>query len=101
LLKNRIQQKAFHPNGAQKILALNPSVFSILRTVLDGSEGILRLHNVSGDSQTVTLRPDKWHIANTGQFVDILSGKTYASNPETSIPLAAYEVLWLKVKFSN
>ena len=96
LLSHRINEKAFHPNGAQTILDLEDSVFCMMRTSPDGKEIVLALHNVSDTHQNLTLKPEKIKIDDNGYFEDILSDKTYFSKPEISIKMSPYEILWLK-----
>ena len=52
LLQQRAASPAFHPQGGQEILHLNPGVFAVLRTSPDGREKMLCLHNVSGETQS-------------------------------------------------
>ncbi|WP_346291305.1 sugar phosphorylase [Sphaerothrix gracilis] len=47
LLEIRVRQSAFHPNGDQRILALAPEVFAVLRVSPDCSQHILTLTNVT------------------------------------------------------
>lgn len=84
LLAARRSSPAFHPCGAQKTLALHPSVVALLRTSPDESSRILCLHNVSAD-----------RVAFNAPFedaVDLLTGRIIGGNPLT---LAPYQVLWI------
>ena len=100
LLRHRINEKAFHPNGAQKILDLKGAVFCMIRTSPDGKEGVLALHNVSNKNQSLNLNLEKLKIVTNGNFQDILSEKTFFIKPEISIDMSAYEILWLKFNAS-
>ncbi len=55
LLEIRRRQPAFHPDGPQEILDLDPRLFALRRTAPDGSQTILAIHNLS--TETVTLPP--------------------------------------------
>ncbi len=100
LLSHRINEKAFHPNGAQTILDLEDSVFCMMRTSPDGKESVLALHNVSNKHLTLNLKPEQLKIVDHGYFQDILTDKTFSIQPEICIELSAYEILWLKFKVS-
>lgn len=86
LIERRIGERAFHPNGGQKVLFLNKSVFSVLRTSPDGGETLIALHNLSDRRQSVRLEE--------GFYYDVISRKKYRSNVE----LEPYQVCWLKRK---
>jgi glycosidase len=58
LIKKRTSHPAFHPNAPQTILDLDERVFAILRE--SEKENMLTLHNVSGDTVSVTYR-DQTH----------------------------------------
>jgi len=84
LIQKRTAQKAFHPNAAQQILALHPTLFTLLRS--GGGEQILVIINVSGNNQNLTLT----------EFggSDLVSGKKYQAG--AVLELQPYQVLWLK-----
>ena len=90
LLQIRTREAAFHPNGGQQILRLQPEVFAVLRTALDDKERILCLQNVSNRAVTVDLQAadipqTAWH--------DLLGE---ASLAERALTLSPYAVRWLK-----
>jgi len=84
LIQKRTAQKAFRPNAAQQILALHPTLFTLLRS--GGGEQILVIINVSGNNQNLTLT----------EFggSDLVSGKKYQAG--AVLELQPYQVLWLK-----
>jgi len=90
LLKARAEQPAFHPNAPQQIIAGNPALFALLRTVPDGAEQVLCLHNITARSQTFSV--DASSLARQS-WRDLLSGETFVAAPE--IPLEPYAVRWL------
>lgn len=91
LLRARRTQPAFHPNGAQRVLADNPAVFGLLRTSPDGQERVLCLHNVTAQPQVVKLLPA---VADQN-LVDIVLGETDSAQ-NGQLALAPYGVRWLK-----
>lgn len=56
-LRIRAQHPAFHPDGRQEVLELDPRVLGVWRTAPDNSEQILCLHNVSGEPVTLAKLP--------------------------------------------
>jgi glucosylglycerate phosphorylase len=92
LLKHRRAEKAFHPNGPQQVLRLHPSAVTLLRTSPGGDEHILAIHNVANQPITLDLTPVP--LPNARVFRDLLSGRRI--EPDSSIDLQPYDVLWLK-----
>ncbi|GAB4471790.1 MAG: alpha-amylase family glycosyl hydrolase [Anaerolineae bacterium] len=94
LIRQRIGQRAFHPNAGQQVLDLNPAVFALLRTTPDGSEAIAALHNVSAEPQTVTLNLGAQGWPNGSLLRDLLTGRVIRSGEP--FKLAPYAVMWLR-----
>jgi glycosidase len=97
LLSLRIHQKAFHPNGSQTVLALNPAVFALLRTSPDDTERIVALHNVANapvviDLSTVPLGDGSLNAGT--HYTDLVSNAQVQKG--TELRLAPYQVAWLK-----
>ncbi|TVS17367.1 MAG: sugar phosphorylase [Planctomycetaceae bacterium] len=90
MLVIRRQQPAFHPDGAQQVLAdVPPWLVALLRTSPDGQHRVLVLVNVSGRSQT-------WRLPSairTGMMTDLLTGRRW--NDQIAERLGPYETLWL------
>jgi sucrose phosphorylase len=61
LLAQRINSAAFHPHGHQKILDVGRGVFAMLRGSPDGSQHVLCLQNITGQTQAVSL-PNAVHM---------------------------------------
>lgn len=98
LIKIRKKEKAFHPNAAQRVLFLNDSVFSLLRTSVDKKEKIIALHNVSGEEQIVDIDLTKCGIDNYKNIIDLISGETIDSNlVSLRLKLRPYQVMWVKI----
>lgn len=85
LLEIRTTEPAFHPLGGQSVLELHPAVFALERTNPAGDRRVIALHNVSGDTVTVTL-PD------SGQRRDLIGGQAVSGSAQ----LAPYQVMWLR-----
>ena len=87
LLAIKRQQKAFHPDGGQRILPLqDPRILGFERTSPDRGEQIFVLANFSGDEVLVTLS------SGTAELRDLISGKRTTGS---HYQLAAYEIAWL------
>ena len=87
LLNARRAEPAFHPNGDQYVLDIDPVVFAVRRTSVDGRSTVLCLQHVSAV-------PRRIHFP-TGQNAqrNILNGEIISGD---LIDLAAYDVLWLQ-----
>jgi glycosidase len=99
LLRIRASHKAFHPNGAQKVLVGNRALFALLRTSPDGQEHILCVHNVSEEHQQFQANLDALDLIYNGSLQDLLAGVSYAVDEDSVLRLgvAPYGVLWLKL----
>ena len=92
LITCRQQEKAFHPNGLQQVLDLDPAVFALLRTSLDGGEHIVALHNVADAAITVDLSNIPLNAVAT--YTDLITNTQVQG--EAKFRLAPYQVAWLK-----
>ena len=96
IIKKRTQEIAFHPNAPQKVLNISTSLFSILRTSLDGKERILVLTNITEKDLKFELNTRDFRLE-TNDWKDILSEKSFPSeNGALSIDIGPYGILWLK-----
>lgn len=92
----RVSQRAFHPDGGQKVLDTSEAVFSVLRTAVDNSERIMTLANVTGSMQNVEIKLADID-SNEAEWRDLLSDNMYKAREDTlSLKLGPYDVLWLK-----
>lgn len=94
LVRRRIQQPAFHPSAAQRILDVGRRALGILRVAADGRP-LLALTSVSADPQVVHLS-----LADLGSAVttwrDVIAHQAVeADEGRLLLMLAPYEVLWL------
>ncbi len=100
LLRARTGERAFHPNGGQQILAVNPALFSFIRIAPDGSSRVLCIHNVSAVPQTFQTRAEDLGVTPGAEFVDLLSGGAYQVDDrgELVLSIPPYGVLWLRLR---
>ena len=91
----RMQHRAFHPVGAQKILFLSPQVFAVLRSSPEGGEQILAMVNVTNRPCDLEIPLDETG-RDEARWFDLLSGnKWVAEGGRLSIRLEPYAVLWI------
>ncbi len=96
LITIRTKQSAFHPNGAQNILKIQPEIFVVLRTSPDKDQHILSLINVTGDEIQMTI-PMKTVNISKQKWYDLISQDMYTfKEEEISLTLKPYDVVWLE-----
>jgi sucrose phosphorylase len=96
LLEVRQQHPAFHPNGPQRILSLDPRVFAVLRSAPDGSERILCLHNVTDEEVGLSIDSARLGSSDHDRWFDLLTARGWAvENGTLAVSLNPYEVVWL------
>lgn len=98
LIRIRTAQRAFHPNGAQRVLALNDSIFAIRRTAPDDSERIIAIHNVSGKLQTLSLKAEDVGEGPAVSLYDLISGERYEWQPGLTLTIDPFDIMWLVVE---
>jgi sucrose phosphorylase len=94
LVRRRIQQPAFHPNAAQRILEAGRHALAVLRVAADGRP-LLAVTSVSSAPQEVSFALEDlgstvavWRDVIAHQAFDTHNGRLHLS-------LSPYEVLWL------
>lgn len=92
LIAARTAEPAFHPGGEQRVLALDPAIFGLLRTSPDGQSAVAALHNVR--DATVQIDLGAIEGAEIDGWRDLLSGESFARG--AAVTLAPYQVRWLK-----
>ena len=99
LLRVRRSQRAFHPNGPQKIISNNPALFALLRTSPDDQEHILCVHNVSDKEQVFQADLSELDVASGAVLEDLVTDRSHRVEEAGKLRLivAPYQVLWLKV----
>jgi glycosidase len=96
LAEIRINHRAFHPNGEQKILMVSPAVFSVLRVSPDGNGRLLTLTNVTAQTATVEVATSELGT-DEGVWQDLIDGEKYVVGENLlRLLLEPYDVLWLK-----
>jgi glucosylglycerate phosphorylase len=98
LLQQRAGQPAFAPTAEQQVLFVDPALFCLLRRAENGRSPLLCLHNVTNQTQTVSLDLRPLELAVTNQWVDLVAGGRYGVKNGRELPLALqpYQVLWLQ-----
>ncbi len=94
LIAARASEKAFHPNGPQAVLRMDPVLFALLRTSPDGTEHIVAVHNVA--DRGVSLDLSCVPLDNVRAYKDLISGQRIGAH--AVIEAAPYQVLWLKAQ---
>jgi sucrose phosphorylase len=94
IIKIRKNQKAFHPDSAQKILSINPGLFCIYR---QSNKNGQELYSVSNISDIEQVFPAKDILKNGFKYYDLLKNEKYRHYME-SIRLKPYQTVWLTNK---
>jgi len=96
LITIRTKQSAFHPNGAQDIIKIQPEIFVVLRTSPDKNQHILSLTNVTSDEIQVTIPKNRVNIFKQ-KWYDLISQDTHTyENDNIILTLKPYDVVWLE-----
>ena len=91
----RAQQRAFHPNGDQRILMISPDIFTVLRISPEGDQYILTLTNVTHTVRHIEVPLDELPVSETCWY-DLISKKEWlAENRLLSVTLLPYDAIWL------
>lgn len=101
MIKKRINEKAFSPSAAQRVLEISDCLFAVMRTSVDGKETILAVTNITDKKQYVEFDIGRVGIK-TGSWRDVLSNKCFESRQgRLTFGMEAYEVLWLKAQIQG
>lgn len=96
ILSIRTKQRAFHPNGAQKILMISPYVFAVLRISPEKDQHILTLTNVTDKRFNIKIPLSKLGPKEK-YWNDLINGAEFiAEDEKLHITLEPYDVLWLE-----
>lgn len=96
LISIRTAQKAFHPNGTQKIFKIRPEVFTVLRTSPEKEQQILSLINVT-DSQCEVTIPMKTINVFKEKWYNLTDQRMFIFEEEViNIIMEPYDVAWLE-----
>ena len=96
LTLTRIKDRAFHPNGPQKVLHVSPHVFAVLRTSPEGDSCVLCLINIANMDVRVEVRLDEIGSARKTWHDRINETDFTAVDGKLAIDMQAYDVFWLK-----
>ncbi|MBN2386384.1 MAG: sugar phosphorylase [Anaerolineales bacterium] len=97
LLAARAGCPAFDPHAEQRVLELTSGIFACLRVSPDQQHQVLCIHNVTPQPQRLALRPEAVFARPATQLHDLVSGQTLAVDAQGWIPVAPYQVRWLKL----
>lgn len=98
LIRARTAERAFHPNGAQEVLAINPALFAFVRVSTDESSRVLCIHNVSDAPQTAAAALADHGFSGNAMVVDLVNGERFGLDAKAvlSLTFQPYQVRWLK-----
>jgi len=95
LIAIRTRQRAFHPNGNQRVLMISPDIFSVYRISPDEDQHILTLTNVTNKVCKIEVPLSELSIYET-HWYDIVSEMEWmAENQKLHITMQPYDVIWL------
>lgn len=96
LITVRRGQRAFHPNGPQRVIAVGDALFTVLRSSPDGREHVLCIHNISGQAQQVRLAIGASPELAGQPLRDLIGDHTFAAQQAgIELMIQPYQVLWL------
>ena len=96
LITIRTKQRAFHPNGDQRILKISPSIFAVLRRSPEGRQLILALTNITSEVCRIDIPLDLLGTSET-QWRDLVSEMEWSADGKLlHLTLLPYDVIWLE-----
>jgi glucosylglycerate phosphorylase len=97
LITTRTAERAFHPNGPQRILDAPPGLLVLERTAPEATSRVLCLHSVTGRPQRYQAGPDAGVHA-PGPLRCLLSGEVVEADADgrLDVALPPYGVRWLR-----
>jgi glycosidase len=96
MLLVRRQEPAFHPSGSQKVLFIDPVVFSLLRVSLDKNRAVICLINVSATDRFCRIDLSSLNLPVDCGWQDLISNNTYQPiGKSLEARLAPYQSCWL------
>lgn len=96
-IRARIREPAFHPAGAQQLVATQPAILAFERRPVDGGPGVLCAHNLTGREQCLRAGAADG-VTVRGRLVDQLGGGEAIVRPggDLDLLLPPYGVRWLR-----
>ena len=96
LIQTRTRHAAFHPAASQRVVLIDPSVFTVIRTPRGGGEPIVALTNVTNAAQELLL-PFAEIGSTHSTWRDVLTDRWIRADGDSlHVPLDAYEIIWLE-----
>lgn len=95
LLKTRRSYMEFSPGSEQKILFLNPAVFSIVRYLEGGRRRILCLHNISNQYQEAAIDLLPYNKKPFASVKEVINRQILVLNKRAAVSLKPYQTKWL------
>ncbi len=93
--KMRTRLRAFHPRGEQRVLALSPKIFAVLRISPEGDRRVLALTNVTGEIVSLECPIEETGVSDRDWY-DLVAGEHWNGSAETlRLELGPYDVVWL------
>ncbi|MBW1836948.1 MAG: sugar phosphorylase [Deltaproteobacteria bacterium] len=91
----RTGNRAFHPQGEQRVLNVAPDVFTVLRISPEGNRHVLTMTNVTDRATGIEIPLAGLGVKET-RWRDLVSQKEWMAVEDTlSIAFASYDVIWL------
>lgn len=96
LITIRTTQRAFHPNGEQRILMLSPDVFTVLRISPEKNKRILALTNVTNKVCHLEVSLSELGTDETCWYDLVSDMEWMAENKKLYVNMQPYDVIWLE-----
>jgi sucrose phosphorylase len=102
LIRTHVAHRAFHPNGAQRVLGGDETgsepLFALVRAAPDGGERVLCVHNVSDDEQPFSVNLSSLSFSRPDRVRDLITSAVFPVDGagNLSLRVAPYQVLWLE-----
>ena len=94
LIKLRRLQPAFHPDAAQQVLELGAAVFGLRRESLQAGQCVYALHNLTPQSQTLSVAQLGLTVEALAEFTDLVTGEL-AKIEDGMLEISPYQIIWL------
>jgi len=102
LLNVRKSIPAFNPLGDQRILNLDPGVFSLIRTSPDEKDRVICLTNVTSRRRVITLSLFDFDWLNDKYWIDNISDAEHeVRDSNLQLDLDVYQSIWLKPEIAS
>lgn len=97
LLETRAAHPAFHPLAEQRVLHLDPRLFTVVRTASDSSETVLCLVNLSDANLQIEVELERCQLPISGAWQDLLGSDHFpAQGNMLQVRLTPYQSTWLR-----